>query len=148
MFVQLFLHVSFCGKIKSERIGRKLKQKNPAKVLPEKNLWLLPQKCYTSHMCKSDNHEDKNSPHYLFSKFRVFFSYDIEYCNKIKIVFVVLLGVFSLATKVDGKKVPDFIKKLNKFLGLPSKSDSILDILKIPVIEKNQKKMLSHLNIN
>ena len=67
---------------------------------------------------------------------------------KIRIGFAVLLGVFSLATKVDGKKVPDFIKKLNKFIGLSSKSDSILDILKIPVIEKNQKKMLSHLNIN
>ena len=43
----------------------------------------------------------------------------------------VLLGVFSLATKVGGKKVPGFIKKFNKFLGLPSKSDKILDILKI-----------------
>ena len=48
----------------------------------------------------------------------------------------VLLGVFSLATKVGGKKVPDFIKKFNKFLGLPSKSDKILDILKISGIEE------------
>ena len=48
----------------------------------------------------------------------------------------VLLGVFSLATKVGGKKVPGFIKKFNKFLGLPSKSDKILDILKISGIEE------------
>ena len=41
------------------------------------------------------------------------------------------MGVFLLATKVEGKKVPSFIKKFNKFLGLPSKSDKILDILKI-----------------
>ena len=41
----------------------------------------------------------------------------------------VSLGVFSLATKVEGKKVPGFIKKFNKFLGLPPKSDRILDIL-------------------
>ena len=53
----------------------------------------------------------------------------IEY--DIKIPFSVSLGVFSLATKVGGKKVPGFIKKFNKFLGLPSKSDKILDILKI-----------------
>ena len=43
----------------------------------------------------------------------------------------VSLGVFYLATKVEGKKVPGFIKKFNKFLGLPSKSKKILDILKI-----------------
>ena len=67
---------------------------------------------------------------------------------KIRIGYAVLLDVFSLATKIDGKKVPDFIKKLNKFLGLPSKSDSILDILKIYNIEKTQKKILSHLNMN
>ena len=67
---------------------------------------------------------------------------------KPRLGFAVLLGVFSLATKADGKKVPDFIKKLNKFLGLPSKSDIIQDILKISVLEKNQKKMLHHLNIN
>ena len=41
-----------------------------------------------------------------------------------------------MATKVEGKKVPVFIKKLNKFLGLPFKSDKILDILKISVIEE------------
>ena len=49
----------------------------------------------------------------------------------LKYFFSVSLGVFSLATKVEGKKVPGFIKKFNKFLGLPSKSDKILDILKI-----------------
>ena len=41
-----------------------------------------------------------------------------------------------MATKVEGKKVPGFIKKFNKFLGLPSKSDKILDILKISGIEE------------
>ena len=43
----------------------------------------------------------------------------------------VVMGVFLLATKVEGKKVPSFIKKFNKFLGLPRKSNKILDILKI-----------------
>ena len=46
------------------------------------------------------------------------------------------MGIFSLANKVEGKKVPGFIKKFNKFLGLPSKSDKILDILKISGIEE------------
>ena len=55
---------------------------------------------------------------------------------EIEIGLVVSLGVFSLATKVEGKKVPGFIKKFNKFLGLPSKSDKILDILKISGIEE------------
>ena len=41
-----------------------------------------------------------------------------------------------MATKVEGKKVPGFIKKFNKFLGLPSKSERILDILKISGIEE------------
>ena len=41
-----------------------------------------------------------------------------------------------MATKVEGKKVPGFIKKFNKFLGLPSKSNRILDILKISGIEE------------
>ena len=41
-----------------------------------------------------------------------------------------------MATKAEGKKVPSFIKKFNKFLGLPSKSDKILDILKISGIEE------------
>ena len=54
----------------------------------------------------------------------------------LKYFFSVSLGVFSLATKVGGKKVPGFIKKFNKFLGLPSKSDKILDILKISSIEE------------
>ena len=58
-----------------------------------------------------------------------------------KYFFSVSLGVFSLATKVGGKKVPDFIKKFNKFLGLPSKSDKILDILKISGIEKKINKI-------
>ena len=41
------------------------------------------------------------------------------------------MGVFFLTTNVEGKKVPSFIKKFNKFLGLPPKSDRILDILLI-----------------
>ena len=53
-----------------------------------------------------------------------------------------------MSTKVEGKKVPDFIKKFNKFLGLPPKSDGILDILKISVIEKNQKKILHHISLD
>ena len=36
-----------------------------------------------------------------------------------------------MTANVEGKKVPGFIKKFNKFLGLPPKSDKILDILKI-----------------
>ena len=54
----------------------------------------------------------------------------------LKYFFSVSLGVFSLATKVERKKVPGFIKKFNKFLGLPSKSNRILDILKISGIEE------------
>ena len=53
------------------------------------------------------------------------------------------LEVFWLATKVEGKKVPSFIKKFNKFLGLPSKSDKILDILKISGNEENIEKNMA-----
>ena len=60
-----------------------------------------------------------------------------------KYFFSVSLGVFSLATKVGGKKVPGFIKKFNKFLGLPSKSDKILDILKISGNEENIKQNMA-----
>ena len=61
------------------------------------------------------------------------FSFDIILNIEIEtqIGLAVPLGFFSLATKVEGKKVPGFIKKFNKFLGLPSKSEKILDILKI-----------------
>ena len=61
----------------------------------------------------------------------------------LKYFFSVSLGVFSLATKVEGKKVPGFIKKFNKFLGLPSKSDKILDILKISGNEENIEKNMA-----
>ena len=61
----------------------------------------------------------------------------------LKYFFSVSLGVFSLATKVGGKKVPGFIKKFNKFLGLPSKSDKILDILKISGNEENIEKNMA-----
>ena len=48
-----------------------------------------------------------------------------------------------MATNVKGKKVPGFIKKFNKFLGLPSKSDRILDILKINGNEENIAKNMA-----
>ena len=54
---------------------------------------------------------------------------NIEY--NIEIYFAVSLGVFSLATNVEGKKIPGLIKKLNKFLGLPPKSEKVMDILSI-----------------
>ena len=53
----------------------------------------------------------------------------IEY--NIEIYFAVSLEVFSLATNVEGKKIPGLIKKLNKFLGLPPKSEKVMDILSI-----------------
>ena len=56
---------------------------------------------------------------------------NIEY--DIEIYFTVLLGVFCLAANVERKKIPGFIKKLNKFLGLPPKSEKIMDILSISV---------------
>ena len=48
-----------------------------------------------------------------------------------------------MATKFERKKVPGFIKKFNKFLGLPSKSDKILDILKISGNEENIEKNMA-----
>ena len=36
-----------------------------------------------------------------------------------------------MATNVEGKKIPGLIKKLNKFLGLPPKSEKVMDILSI-----------------
>ena len=53
--------------------------------------------------------------------------YDIEN------YFAVSLQVFCLAANVEGKKIPGFIKKLNKFLGLPAKSEKVMDILSISV---------------
>ena len=38
-----------------------------------------------------------------------------------------------MAANVEEKKIPGFIKKLNKFLGLPSKSERVMDILSISV---------------
>ena len=54
---------------------------------------------------------------------------NIEY--NIEVYFAVSLEVFSLATNVEGKKIPGLIKKLNKFLGLPPKSEKVMDILSI-----------------
>ena len=48
-----------------------------------------------------------------------------------------------MATKVEGKKVPSFIRKFNKFLGLPPKSDRILDILKISGNEEHIAKNMA-----
>ena len=47
------------------------------------------------------------------------------------IYFTVSLGVSCLTSNVEGKKIPGFIKKMNKFLGLPPKSNKIMDILLI-----------------
>ena len=58
----------------------------------------------------------------------IFFCNNIE--NDIEIYFAVLLGVFSL-TKVQGKKIPSIIKKLNKALGLEKNSEKVWDILSI-----------------
>ena len=52
----------------------------------------------------------------------------------LKYFFSVLLGVFSVAQvlgKVQGKKNPWIIKKLNKALGLGRKSKTVWDILSI-----------------
>ena len=48
--------------------------------------------------------------------------------------FAVLLGVFSLTKvkgKIQGKKIPSIIKKLNKALGLERNSEKVWDILSI-----------------
>ena len=36
-----------------------------------------------------------------------------------------------MVANVEGKKIPGFVKKLNKFLGLPSQSNRVVDILLI-----------------
>ena len=62
----------------------------------------------------------------------IFFCNNIE--NDIKIYFAVLLGVFSLTKvqgKIQGKKIPSVIKKLNKALGLEKNSEKVWDILSI-----------------
>ena len=54
--------------------------------------------------------------------------------NNIEIYFAVLLGVFSLTKvkgKIQGKKIPSVIKKLNKALGLEKNSEKVWDILSI-----------------
>ena len=52
----------------------------------------------------------------------------------LKSTLTVLLGVFVLAASTEGKKIPRFIRKLNKYLGLPPKSNRTMDIL---LIRKN-----------
>ena len=62
----------------------------------------------------------------------IFFCNNIE--NDIEIYFAVLLGVFSLTKvqgKIQGKKIPSVIKKLNKALGLEKNSEKMWDILSI-----------------
>ena len=71
---------------------------------------------------------------------------NIEY--NIEIHFAVSLGVFSLATNVEGKKIPGFIKKLNKFLGLPPKSEKVMDILSISVNAANINDNAGIINAN
>ena len=59
----------------------------------------------------------------------------------------VLLGVFSL-NKVQGRKIPGFIKKLNRALGLPSKSERVWDILFISDLKVNVTENAENINKN
>lgn len=65
--------------------------------------------------------------------------YDIE------IYLSVLLEVF-FSTKVQGKKIPGFIKKLNKALGLPVKSEKAWDILSISDLKVNITGITANIN--
>ena len=106
-------------------------------------------KCHILHLCENDElclssthvvgHsvlENKpwrpNQSLRFFSVSFEFFLNTIEYA--IEIYLTVLLGVFVLAASTEGKKIPRFIRKLNKYLGLPPKSNRTMDIL---LIRKN-----------
>ena len=65
--------------------------------------------------------------------------YDIE------IYLSVLLEVF-FSTEVQGKKIPGFIKKLNKALGLPVKSEKAWDILSISDLKVNITGITANIN--
>ena len=63
----------------------------------------------------------------------LYVSFEFTFLVKYYVViyFAVSLGVFCLVANVEGKKIPGFVKKLNKFLGLPPKSKKVMDILSI-----------------
>ena len=59
----------------------------------------------------------------------------------------VSVGFFS-SIKVQGRKIPGFIKKLNKFLGLPPKSEQVMDILSISDLKINITVNAANINNN
>ena len=59
----------------------------------------------------------------------------------------VSVGFFS-SIKVQGRKIPGFIKKLNKFLGLPTKSEQVMDILSISDLKTNLSVDSANINNN
>ena len=70
---------------------------------------------------------------------------DTEY--DIKVCLPVFFEVFSL-NKVQGRKIPGFIKKLNRALGLPSKSERVWDILFISDLKLNVTENAENINNN
>ena len=67
--------------------------------------------------------------------------------HDIEIYVTVSVGVF-FSTKVQGRKIPGFIKKLNKFLGLPPKSEQVMDILSISDLKTNITVNAANINNN
>ena len=65
----------------------------------------------------------------------------------IEIYVTVFVGFFS-STKVQGRKIPGFIKKLNKFLGLSPKSEQVMDILSISDLKTNITVNAANINNN
>ena len=80
--------------------------------------------------------------------FEFVFEILIDNCERdIKIYVTVSVGFFS-STKVQGRKIPGFIKKLNKFLGLPPKSEQVMDILSISDLKTNITINAANINNN
>ena len=50
--------------------------------------------------------------------------------------------------KVQGRKIPGFIKKLNRALGLPSKSERVWDIFLISDLKVNVTENAENINKN
>ena len=69
----------------------------------------------------------------------------IEY--SIEIYLAVSLVVFLL-TRVQGKKIPGIIKKLNKAFGLNAKSEKLWDILLVSDLKENMTDMAANINKN
>ena len=67
--------------------------------------------------------------------------------HDIEIYVTVSVDFFS-STKVQGRKIPGFIKKLNKFLGLPPKSEQVMDILSISDLKTNLTVNAANINNN